>query len=169
MSKTAKFVLILLENANWIENQALQFYTQLFKDAESSAKKYTEENFSIQKLMKIQNDFSVEIVMVYEDETPKSFMKLNSSRLYNQNLNANKPICITDIVYSSPDEIKLLINRAEEIGIQRKHDLIWVKALKEDLILIEILEAFDFKKFTFQKEETDAMSENHHYFKKKLL
>ena len=37
-----------------IENQAIQFYASIFNDAESSSKKYVEENFSVQKLMKIQ-------------------------------------------------------------------------------------------------------------------
>lgn len=168
MSKTAKFVLILLENANWIENQAIQFYASIFNDAESSSKKYVEENFSVQKLMKIQNDFSVEIVMVYVDQTPLSFMKLNSSRLYNQHLDASKPICISDMVHLNPDEITILLKRAEEIALQRKHDVIWIKVLKQDLILIDVVKSFHFEVFNYQRNEHDQTLEKHHYFKKHL-
>lgn len=98
MSKVAKFVVIINDNVVWMEEKALKFYSDLFGTEKEIGEKYAQENLSSQKLFRIQNDFSVEMLMAYEGENPLSFLKLNSSRLANQNLGANKPIGFNHIV-----------------------------------------------------------------------
>ncbi|PTS97627.1 hypothetical protein DBR27_15055 [Flavobacterium sp. HMWF030] len=165
MVKVAKFVVIINDNVVWMENKAIQFYSDLFGQ-KALGEKYVEEYLSHQKLFKIQNDFSVEMLMVYDGDNPLSFMKLNSSRLSNQNLGANKAIGIEHIVYFNPDEAEALFKRAEEVATQRKHDLIWVKVLAIDAALIEVLQSLNYKKFDFEEITSEEPHKNLIYFRK---
>ena len=168
MSKVAKFVVIINDNAGWIENQAINFYSNLFGKSAALGEKYVEENLSISKLFKIQNDFSVEIMMVYDDEIPLCFMKLNSSRLSNQNLEANKAVGIEHIVYFDKDELVVLFKRAEEVASQRKYDLIWIKAFKDDVILIELLESLEYQVFDYEEDNSKNSNQEQVYFRKEM-
>jgi len=168
MSKVVKFVVLLIENALWMENKAIGFYTAVLGD-KASGEKYVAENLSHQKLIRIQNDFSVEMLMVHEAETPLSFMKLNSSRLYNQNTRANKPMGIEQVVYFNSEELSLLLKRAEAIAAQRKHDLIWIKVFEKDTVLKEILQSFDYREFHFDEQANEDSQHQQLYFKKELL
>ena len=165
MNKIAKFVVIINENVVWMENKAIEFYSGLFGD-KALGEKFVDENLSHQKLFRIQNDFSVEMLMVYEGENPLSFMKLNSSRLSNQNLGANKAIGVEHIVYFSSEDINVLFNRAEEVALQRKHDLIWVKVLAIDSVLIEVLQALKYEEFTFEESINQEAHQKLIYFRK---
>lgn len=156
MSKKAQFVVIIIETASWMESQAKQFYSNLFPSAEEG-KKYAANNLSIPELFKIQNDFSIEVLMVYENENPSSFLKLNSSRIFNENIKTEKPICVENVVYSDTEEILLLINRAEVIAKQRKHDLIWVKLFDFDITLRETLASIGYVKFDFEERVSDGV------------
>ncbi|MEO8535251.1 MAG: hypothetical protein ABI441_15950 [Flavobacterium sp.] len=167
MSKVAKFTVKIAENINWMENQAIIFYSNLFGQPNESGKKDITENLSSQQLLKVQNDFSVEILMVYEEETKLSFMILNSSRLYNQNLGTQKPIGIDHVIYFNPEELLLLFKRTEEIAKQRKYDLIWVKAFEEDSVLKKILQSIGYEQFDFEKQPND-LTQNQVYFKKQI-
>ncbi|KAF2507399.1 hypothetical protein [Flavobacterium foetidum] len=162
MEKTAKFVVIINDNVFWMANKALQFYSNLF--GETQGAKYAQEKLSESELFKIQNDFSVEILMVYDRETPQSFAKLDSSRLSNQNVGALKPINLSETIYFATSDIMVLLKRAEEIARQRKHDLIWVKAFAVDTDLIETLKSFDYEDFSFE----ESIAYEQLYFRKKL-
>lgn len=166
MSKTAKFVVIINDNVIWMEEKALQFYSDLFVNSKETGEKYATDNLSSQQLFKIQNDFSVEMLMAYEGENPLSFMKLNSSRLSNQNLDANKPIGINHIVYFNREDIAVLFTRAEEVALQRKHDLIWAKAFEIDTILIEELKSLGYEEFYYENDLNRDTNEKQLYFKK---
>ncbi|MEA9414094.1 hypothetical protein [Flavobacterium sp. PL02] len=168
MSKVAKFVVIINDNAGWIENQAIKFYSNLFNQSQVLGEKYVEENLSIPKLFKIQNDFSVEMMMVYDNETPLGFMKLNSSRLSNQNLGANKPVGIDHIVYFGKDDLMVLLKRAEKVANQRKYDLIWIKAFKDDVILIELLESLEYQVFDYEEDNSKNSNQEQVYFRKEM-
>lgn len=165
MSKTAKFVVKINDNIIWMEEKALKFYSDLFGSSKEIGEKYPTENLSRQKFFKIQNDFSVEMLMVYENENPLSFMKLNSSRLSNQNLGANKAIGVDDIVYFNQDDLNVLFKRAEEVAIQRKHDLIWAKAFEIDAVLIQTLKSLGYQEFSYKNEDNQE-NPNQLYFKK---
>jgi hypothetical protein len=168
MSKVAKFVVIINDNAGWIENQAINFYSNLFGQSTALGEKYVEENLSIPKLFKIQNDFSVEMMMVYDNETPLGFMKLNSSRLSNQNLGTNKPVGIDHIVYFKKEDLLVLLKRAEEVATQRKYDLIWIKAFKEDTVLIELLESLGYQTFNYNEDNVTNSYQEPVYFRKEM-
>lgn len=168
MSKVAKFVVIINDNAGWIENQAINFYSNLFGESTVLGEKYVEENLSIPKLFKIQNDFSVEMMMVYDNETPLGFMKLNSSRLSNQNLGTNKPVGIEHIVYFGKDDLLVLVKRAEEVAVQRKYDLIWIKAFKEDAVLIKLLESLGYQEFNYEEDSSKNSNQGQVYFRKAM-
>ncbi|OXG09044.1 hypothetical protein BC749_103147 [Flavobacterium araucananum] len=167
MSKVAKFVVIINDNVVWMEEKALKFYSDLFGSEKEIGEKYAQENLSSQKLFKIQNDFSVEMLMAYEGENPLSFMKLNSSRLVNQNLGANKPISVNHIVYFDPEDLVVLFKRAEEVAMQRKHDLIWVKVFEIDSILIQTLNSLGYQKFDYENESEQEIQKQL-YFKKSV-
>lgn len=167
MSKAAKFVVKINDNIIWMEEKALKFYSDLFGSSKEIGEKYTTENLSRQKFFKIQNDFSVEMLMVYENENPLSFMKLNSSRLSNQNLGANKAIGVDDIVYFNQDDLIVLFKRAEEVAIQRKHDLIWAKAFEIDVVLIQTLKSLGYQKFSYKNEDNQE-NPNQLCFKKSV-
>jgi len=165
--KTAKFVVKINENIIWMEEKALKFYSDLFGSSKEIGEKYAAENLSSQKFFKIQNDFSIEMLMVYENENPLSFLKLNSSRISNQDLGANKAIGIEDIVYFNPDDLIVLFKRAEEIALQRKHDLIWAKAFEIDVVLIQTLKSLGYQEFIYENEENQR-NPNQFYFKKSV-
>jgi hypothetical protein len=167
MSKVAKFVVIINDNVVWMEEKALKFYSDLFGAEKEKGEKYAQENLSSQKLFRIQNNFSVEMLMAYEGENPLSFMKINSSRLANQNLGTNKPIGVNHIVYFNPEDLLVLFKRAEEVALQRKHDLIWVKVFEIDTALIETLKSLSYEEFSYEndlEEETPKQL----YFKKSV-
>jgi hypothetical protein len=168
MPKVAKFVVIINGNVVWMEEKALHFYSDLFADSKEIGEKYARENLSSQQLFKIQNDFSVEMLMAYDGENPLSFMKLNSSRLSNQNLDANKPIGINHIVYFNPEDISVLFKRAEEVALQRKHDLIWAKAFEIDTTLIENLKSLGYEEFNYENDVNRDTNEKQLYFKKSV-
>ncbi|MBS7229508.1 hypothetical protein KHA90_00600 [Flavobacterium psychroterrae] len=168
MHKVAKFVVIINDNVVWMEEKALHFYSDLFADSKEIGEKYARENLSSQQLFKIQNDFSVEMLMAYDGENPLSFMKLNSSRLSNQNLDANKPIGINHIVYFNPEDISVLFKRAEEVALQRKHDLIWAKAFEIDTTLIENLKSLGYEEFNYENDVNLDTNEKQLYFKKSV-
>ena len=142
MDKTARFVVIINDNVVWMENKAKEFYKRLFE--QKDADKYTEEQFSQKELFRIQNDFSIEILMVYEAENPSSFLKLDSSRLSNEKLAAEKAICLKDIIHFNEEDLLVIFKRAEEIASQRKHDLIWVKAFSADTDLIKVVKCLNY-------------------------
>ncbi|TDX10572.1 hypothetical protein [Flavobacterium sp. S87F.05.LMB.W.Kidney.N] len=155
MSKKAQFVVIIMETASWMESQAQKFYAALFPSVEEG-ERFAAKSLSISQLFKVQNDFNIEVLMVYENENPSSFLQLNSSRIFNENIEAEKPICVEFIIYSNPKEILLLTDRAEVIAKQRKNDLIWVKLFKFDVVLKETLESNGYEKFDFEENETTS-------------
>ncbi|MFH6994981.1 hypothetical protein [Flavobacterium sp. FlaQc-48] len=167
MTKVAQFVVIINDNVVWMEKKALEFYSDLLGQKELG-EKFVAENLSHQKLFRIQNDFSVEMLMAYEGDNPLSFMKLNSSRLSNQNLGANKAIGAEHVVYSSPDDITVLFNRAQQVALQRKHDLIWVKVLEIDTVLIEVLQSLHYEEFSFEEPLANESDPKLIYFRKSV-
>lgn len=166
MSKIAKFVVIIHDNVSWMEEKAIQFYTHLFEQKELG-EKYVEQHLSQKELFRIQNDFSIEILMAYLEENPQSYLKLNSSRILNENLGASKAIQLSEIMYFDEEDLKALIKRAEEIAFQRKHDLIWVKAFAVDTVLIEMLRASNYEEFDWQESEENQFPKQV-YFQKKV-
>ncbi|MBF4516895.1 hypothetical protein IRZ71_11085 [Flavobacterium sp. ANB] len=168
MEKIAKFVVKSTENINWMEKKAIQFYSHLFGQSDVLGEKYVEENLSVQKLIKLQNDFSIEILAVYDDETPLSFMKMNSSRLSNQNLDANKALGLGNIIYFNTEELIPLLERAEAIAVQRKHDLIWIKLFETDTILLNALESKGYLNFDFEVNNNENLYPKEIYLKKAI-
>ncbi|MCM0666831.1 hypothetical protein [Flavobacterium tyrosinilyticum] len=166
MSKIAKFVVIINDNVFWMEDKAVQFYTNLFKEKELG-EKYAKEHLSKKELFRIQNDFSIEILMAYLGETPQAYLKLDSSRILNENLGASKAINLSEIVYFDEEDLKALIKRAEEIASQRKHDLIWVSAFTVDTALIDILRSLNYEEFVGKESIEDEFSKRI-YFRKKM-
>ncbi|MGE8344102.1 MAG: hypothetical protein ACN6OI_23980 [Flavobacterium sp.] len=166
MSKIAKFVVIINDNVFWMEDKAVQFYTNLFKEKELG-EKYAEEHLSKKELFRIQNDFSIEILMAYLGETPQAYLKLDSSRILNENLGASKAINLSEIVYFDEEDLKVLIKRAEEIASQRKHDLIWVSAFAVDTALIDILRSINYEEFE-GKESIEDQFPKRIYLRKKM-
>lgn len=167
MTKKAQFVVIIMETASWMESQAQKFYADLFPSSEEG-EKYAAKNLSISELFKVQNDFNIEVLMVYENENPSSFIQLNSSRIFNENIEAEKPICVEYIIYSSAEEILVLIDRAEVIAKQRKNDLIWIKLFEFDSILKETLESNGYEKFDFEETIPNETNSKQIYFKKNI-
>ncbi|MFB9080785.1 hypothetical protein ACFFLS_21820 [Flavobacterium procerum] len=165
MEKSAKFVVIINDNVFWMENKAIQFYVNLF--GENLGTRYAEEKLSQSELFKIQNDFSVEILMVYNGETPQSFAKLDSSRLSNQNVGTLKPINLSEIIYFDSSDISVLLKRAEEIARQRKQDLIWIKAFAVDTDLVKTLKSHNYEEFSLEASVENQYAEQL-YFRKKL-
>lgn len=166
MSKIAKFVVIINDNVSWMEEKAVQFYTSLFKEKDLG-EKHVEEYLSQKELFRIQNDFSIEILMAYLGETPQSYLKLDSSRILNENLGASKAINLSEIIYFDEEDLKALIKRGEEIACQRKHDLIWVKAFALDTVLIDILRLLNYEEFDLEKSIEDQFPKRI-YFRKKM-
>ncbi len=166
MSKVARFVVIINDNVFWMEDKAIQFYTNLFKEKEIGAK-YAEEHLSQKELFRIQNDFSIEILMAYLGESPQSYLKLDSSRILNENLGASKAINLSEIIYFDEEDLQALIKRAEEIASQRKHDLIWVKAFAADTVLIDFLRSYNYEEFDW-KENVENQFPERVYFRKKI-
>lgn len=165
MSKIAKFVVIINDNVSWMEEKAIQFYNGLFEE-KIVGEKYVETHLSQKELFRIQNDFSIEILMAYDGEIAQSYLKLNSSRILNENLGALKAINLSEIIYFDEEDLKVLIKRAEEIASQRKHDLIWVSAFSCDATLIKMLLSLDYEKFDLEEGIEDQFSKRI-YFKKK--
>lgn len=66
MTKAARFVVIINDNIVWMEEKALKFYADLFGSSKEIGEKYATENLSKQEFFRIQNDFSIEMLMVYE-------------------------------------------------------------------------------------------------------
>lgn len=166
MSKIAKFVVIINDNVFWMEDKAVQFYTNLFEEKDLG-EKYAEQHLSKKELFRIQNDFSIEILMAYLDETPQSYLKLDSSRILNENLGVSKAINLSEIVYFDEEDLKALIKRAEEIASQRKHDLIWVSAFAIDTDLIDRLRLLNYEEFDWQESTKDQFP-NRIYFRKNV-
>jgi len=166
MSKIAKFVLVLSENAVWMENQAIQFYTNLFGQSNETAQKYVSDYFSQKKLIRDQNDFSVEILMVYEDENPLCFLELNSSWGVNQNLPAVKPVCINHIIHQNGEGLIELIKRAEEVAAQRRLDLIWMRVFATDQILLNLMPKLGYLEFHFDILPVQGLPVDQIYFSK---
>src|SRR6218665_279596 len=155
MSKKAQFVVIIIDTATDMEAKAKKFYSNLFL-SEEIGEQYVSEKLSISELFKVQNDFNIEVLMIHENETSSSFLQLNSSRIFNEKIEASKPICIEHIVHLDVEEIQLLFNRAEEIAKQRKHDFIWVKIFETDLILKDTLIEMGYIIFNY----SEAVAEN---------
>lgn len=167
MSKKAQFVVIIQDTATWMEDQAKKFYSNLFL-SETIGEKYVAETLSIPALFKVQNDFNIEVLMVHENENPSSFLQLNSSRIFNEKIEASKPICIEHIVYSDAEEIQILFDRAEVIAQQRKHDFIWVKLFESDLILKETLIEMGYTTFNYLETKTENLPVKQLFLKKKI-
>jgi hypothetical protein len=168
MSKSAKFIVIINESILSMENNAILFYSNLFGQSNSLGEKYAKENLSSQKFLKIQNDFLVEILAVGEDKNPVSFLKLDSRRLSNQIPETKKAIRVSDIVYFSSEDLTLLLKRAEEVALQRRHDLIWIEVFEIDTILIEMLQSFGFEKFDFNQDNSEDIYPKRIYFRKQI-
>lgn len=165
MSKAANFIVIINENITRMQTKAIVFYSNLMGEL---GEKYATENLSKSSFLKIQNDFLVEIVAVGEDKNPLSFLKLDSRRLSNQNTGANKAIRVSDVVYFSSEDLTLLLNRAEEVAIQRKHDLIWIEVFETDSIFIQTLQGNHYQKFDFEQDSATGIYPEQIYFRKQI-
>jgi hypothetical protein len=165
MSKAAKFIVIINDNISRMEDKAILFYSNLFGEL---GEKYASENLSSASFKKIQNDFLIEILAIGEDKNPLSFLKVDSRRLSNQNLGANKAIRVSDVVYFGSEDLTLLLNRAEEVAVQRKHDLIWIEAFEIDFTLIETLQFNHYQKFNFEQETANNIYPKRIYFRKQV-
>ncbi|MBS7233376.1 hypothetical protein KHA90_20365 [Flavobacterium psychroterrae] len=168
MSKAAKFIVIINETITSMENNSILFYSNLFGKSNSLGEKYANENLSGQNFSKIQNDFLVEILAIGEEKKPLSFLKIDSRRLINQNLEANKAIRVSDIVYFSLEDLILLLKRAEEVAVQRRHDLIWIEAFEVDSILINTAQSLGYERFDFEESSYDKDYPKRIYFKKQI-
>lgn len=167
MSKKAQFVVIILYTATDMEAKAKKFYSNLFL-SEEIGEQYVSEKLSISELFKVQNDFNIEVLMIHENETPASFLQLNSSRIFNEKVEASKPICMEHIVHLNVEEIQLLFNRAEEIAKQRKHDFIWVKIFESDLILKETLIEMGYIIFNYSGTAAENLPVKQLFLKKEI-
>lgn len=168
MSKKAQFVVIIQDTAIWMENQAKKFYTSLFS-SEAISKKYVAKTLSVQALFKVQNDFNIEVLMIHENETPSSFLQLNSSRILNEKIEAKKPICFEHIVYLDVEEIQILFDRAEVIAKQRKHDFVWVKFFDSDFTLKQKLLSLNYTLFDYEENPTDILPAKQYFLKKEII
>lgn len=167
MSKKAQFVVIIIDTATDMEAKAKKFYSNLFF-SEEIGEQYVSEKLSISELFKVQNDFNIEVLMIHENETSSSFLQLNSSRIFNEKIEASKPICIEHIVHLDIEEIQLLFNRAEEIAKQRKHDFIWVKIFETDLILKDTLIEMGYIIFNYSEAVTENLPVKKLFLKKEI-
>ncbi|WP_289659039.1 hypothetical protein [Flavobacterium panacagri] len=167
MSKKAQFVVIILDTATDMEAKAKKFYSNLFL-SEEIGEQYVSEKLSISELFKVQNDFNIEVLMIHENETPASFLQLNSSRIFNEKVEASKPICMEHIVHLNVEEIQLLFNRAEEIAKQRKHDFIWVKIFETDLILKDTLIEMGYIIFNYSEAVAENLPVKQLFLKKEI-
>jgi hypothetical protein len=168
MSKAAKFIVIINDTITSMENNSILFYSNLFGQSNSLGEKYAQENLSGQNFSKIQNDFLVEILAIGEEKKPLSFLKIDSRRLINQNLEANKAIRVSDIVYFSLEDLILLLKRAEEVAVQRKHDLIWIEAFEVDTTLINTAQSLGFERFSFEQGSNENLYPKRIYFRKQI-
>ncbi len=167
MSKKAQFVVIIINTATDMEAKAKRFYSNLFS-SETIGEQYVSNYLSVSELFKVQNDFNIEVLMIHENEIPSSFLQLNSSRIFNEKIEASKPICIEHIVHLNVEEIQLLFNRAEEIAKQRKHDFIWVKLFESDLILKDTLIEMGYETFNYSRDTADNLLAKQLFLKKEI-
>ncbi|AWK05685.1 hypothetical protein HYN56_16135 [Flavobacterium crocinum] len=167
MSKKAQFVVIILDTATDMEAKAKKFYSDLFL-SKIIGEQYVSEYLSIPELFKVQNDFNIEVLRIHENEIPSSFLQLNSNRIFNEKIEASKPICIEHIVHFSAEEIQLLFNRVEEIARQRKHDFIWVKIFESDLILRENLIEMGYSAFNYSGTVAENLPAKQLFLKKEI-
>lgn len=168
MGIIAKFVIIVPENASWIEHNALEMYIKLLPEAKEEAESYVEDNLSADKLIWGQNDFSTEMLMTYDKEIPLAFLQL-TSKYANKYIQAQKPIGIQHIIHTGETGLRELLERAIQIAIQRKYTLIWIKALRNDRILIELLLSSGYEEFEPRELEQDISLIEYIYFKKALI
>ncbi|MNE75151.1 hypothetical protein D3C80_1712810 [compost metagenome] len=149
-----------------MENQAVEFYTSLFGGSLETAQKYVSDYFSQKKLISDQNDFSVEILMAYKEETPLCFLELNSSWMVNQKLPAVKPVCINHIIHQNGEGLRELINRAEQVALQRKLDLIWIRVFNTDQVLLDLMPELGYLEFEFDIAPVQGLAAAQIYFSK---
>ncbi|SFD48318.1 hypothetical protein [Flavobacterium phragmitis] len=167
MSKKAQFVVIIQDTATNMEAKAKKFYSDLFL-SEEVGEQYVSEYLSVPELFKVQNDFNIEVLRIHENEIPFSFLQLNSNRIFNEKIEASKPVCIEHIVHFSVEEIQLLFTRAEEIARQRKHDFIWVKLFETDLMLKETLIEMGYSAFNYFGTITENLPAKQLFLKKEI-
>lgn len=92
-------------------------------------------------------------------------MKLDSRRVLNQKIEAKKAIHVKGIVYLNSEDLLLLLKRAEEVALQRKHDLIWIEVFQLDIILSEIVQSLEFERFDLKQNNNYP---KRIYFRKQL-
>lgn len=61
----------------------------------------------------------------------------------------------------------MLFKRAEEVALQRKHDLIWVKAFEVDTVLIGTLKSLGYEEFNYENDPEEETPKQV-YFKKSV-
>lgn len=110
----------------------------------------------------------IEILVTGEDKKPLSFLKLDSRRLSNKNIEANKAIFVSDVVYFNSEDLILLLKRAQEVASQRKHDSIWVEVFQIDIILTETVQSLGFERFDYEENNSNDNYPKRIYFRKQI-
>lgn len=134
MPITVKYVVLTEDHAGWIiENTKLQ-YQRLFEDHPKYAdiRSHIDNTYELEPFVKSHNDFSRQMLMAFEGSTPLASAELVSSLPDEEKPEGSaKPLLFHKIVHDPEGKgLPELLQRAEEIARQRKHDALVVKVWK---------------------------------------
>lgn len=134
MPVIVKFIVASEENAYRVSQMAKQHYARV------TQQKNIDKEYSVSAFLNSANSFTREWLMSFdvtgEDEDraedPLAFVELLSANLPKE-ATGNKPVYIEKITHSDKENgLKEVINRALEIAIQRKHDIVWAEVPATD-------------------------------------
>lgn len=159
MPVIVKFIVASEENAHRVSQMAKQHYAKL-------SQKNIDKEYSVSAFLNSANSFTREWLMSFEvtgedeerQEEPLAFVELLSANLPKE-AEGNKPVYIEKITHGDKGNgVKEVVNRALEIAIQRRHDVIWAEIPEGDDAVKNTLAEFGFVK--------SGMKENKQLFKK---
>ncbi|MCF8713617.1 hypothetical protein JM658_02160 [Joostella atrarenae] len=143
-----KYVVLEEKYASWIISQAKIQYKDLYKNGkqQDELNSYIENTYKMSSFSRSQNDFSIQTLMVFNNQNPIGSIEINTfPRLDIKLEQAKKPMYINKLFYSDIQAVEELFRKVENIALQKNHDFIYGEFLSERKDVIKIIQNRGYK------------------------
>lgn len=157
-----------IEDLETLQNIGRETFHETFAkhNSEDEMQKYLDESFSPEKLIKELNTFDSQFFIVWEDENPIGYLKLNSGKAQTE-LHDEVSLEIERIYVKSKYHGKkvgqILYEKALEIALQQNKKYLWLGVWEENLRAVNFYKKNGFVEFAQHifklgnDEQTDLM------------
>lgn len=172
MSISVKYAVFTEDHTQWVITHTRKHFERLFEDHTDypEIKKYIDENYAPEALVRRHNDFSRQMLMAFEGTQPLASAELVSMLLPEQQPeNSDRPLLIHRLLHDASGRgLSEILRRSEEIAFQKKHDALIVRAFDNASVTRRIIEEQGFEDYGTGKSGIDHAEVKEIIYTKKI-